>query len=124
MDKMKPWQIGLFAAAVVVLGVSVAFAVIRGGRIDLKENHVLVDVTNGDRFTYNTGGRRGMALPEKNPETGEYVLLPIRKGEDGNWEIIPRARVMLDELPVSAEIVQSGGEVVNISSRSPSKLRP
>lgn len=124
MDKMKPWQIVLFAAAILVVGVTVAYAVFGGERVDLKEDHVLVDVTNGDRFTFNTGGRRAMALPEKNPDTGENVLLPIRRGDDKQWMIIPRARVMLDDLPVSTEIVQSGGEVVNISSRSPSKLRP
>jgi hypothetical protein len=125
MDKMKPWQIGLFIAAVVVLGASLAWGVFGGERMDLKEDHVLVDVTNGDRFTFNTGGRRGMALPEINPETGEAVLLPIRRSEeDDQWEIIPRARGMLDDLPVSEQVVRSGGALVNLSERSPRRLRP
>ncbi len=124
MDRMKPWQIGLFIAAVVVLGASLVWAVLGGESVNLKENHVLVDVTTGDRFTFNTGGRRGMALPEKNPETGENVLLPIHRGEDDQWVIVPRARIMLGDLPVSSEIVKSGGQVVNISDRSPRKLRP
>lgn len=123
MDRMKPWQIALFIIAAVVLGGSLAFAFLGGKRVDLKENHVLIDVTNGDRFTFNTGGRRAMALPEKNPDTGEYCLLPIVEQEAG-WVIVPRAMGMLEDIEFSRSVVDTSDGSVQFSDNSPRRLRP
>ncbi|MEZ6243487.1 MAG: hypothetical protein R3B57_10640 [Phycisphaerales bacterium] len=123
MDRMKPWQIGLFIVAAVVLGGSLAFNVLGRGGPDLKSHHVLIDVTNGDRFTFNTGGRRGMALPEKNPDSGEYALLPIVERDEG-WVIVPRALGMLEDMKFSESVVNAQTGAVEFSDNAPRRLRP
>ncbi len=123
MDGMKPWQIGLFIVAVVVLGGSLAFSFLGGSSVNLKDSHILIDVTNGDRFTFSTRGRRAMALPEKNPDSGEYTLLPIIENDD-SWVIVPRAMGMLENMEYSSVVVNSQSGAVEYSDKAPRRARP
>ncbi|RMH13962.1 MAG: hypothetical protein D6695_02530 [Planctomycetota bacterium] len=87
MDEVKPWQL-----AVVIIGLLgglglLAWNLFGGEKIDTPDELVLMDVITGDRFIADVSGRKGVILPAKNPDTQQYTLLPIAKGEDGTWRV-------------------------------------
>jgi hypothetical protein len=87
MDGVKPWQM-----AVIVIGLLggtglLAWNVMGGEKVKQIDELVLMDVVTGDRFVADVRGRKGVILPAKHPETQEYTLLPIAKGEDGQWRV-------------------------------------
>ena len=113
MGDVKPWQIVLFVAAVVVVGVSLGWMVLGGKRVDLPNEAVFADVSNGDLYTVNLRGRRSAMVPSKNPETGEWTLFPVERDESGAWRITERARFDFEAMDVDKSAVKdmATGEV-------------
>ena len=50
----------------------------------------MVDVLSGELFYAETGGRRGVVVPAKNPETGIRSIIPVQVSEEGEVAIGPR----------------------------------
>ncbi len=97
MMSLKPWQIGLFALAIVAVG-AVAWIAFRPSTAEssLRRSLILVDVTTGELFEYSTK-RRPALIPERNPDTGEAMLIPAVEGDAG-WEIAPRYLDVLKDM--------------------------
>ncbi|KAA0214543.1 MAG: hypothetical protein DYG94_10440 [Leptolyngbya sp. PLA3] len=83
----KPWQIGVITVGLLGgLGL-VGWQLFGGDHVGTLDEVMLMDVSTGDRYVADVSGRKSVFIPEKNPETGEYTLLPIHRGEDGKWRI-------------------------------------
>jgi len=87
MDGVKPWQLVVIAVGLLGgLGL-LGWQLFGGKAINPPDSLMLIDVTTGQRFIADIGGKKTVILPEKNPETGEYTLLPISKGDEGKWYV-------------------------------------
>ncbi len=97
MKSLKPWQIGLFALAIIAVGV-VGWIVTRPSAAEssLRRSLILVDVTSGELFEFSTK-RRPALIPERNPETGEAMLIPAVESDAG-WEVSPRYLDVLKDM--------------------------
>ncbi|MEL6330504.1 MAG: hypothetical protein AAFR38_12675 [Planctomycetota bacterium] len=86
---MRPANIAKVAFAVVALGAGVTFVLVRGERpITQPDEILLIDLTSGDRFRADVSGSRAIILPAKNPETGEYTLVPISRDDTTDrWSV-------------------------------------
>ncbi|MFG0259365.1 MAG: hypothetical protein ACF8LK_03350 [Phycisphaerales bacterium JB041] len=60
-------------------------------RAKAKSTHqaLLVDVTTGQLYEFSTK-RKGVVIPERNPDSGKISLFPVRQDEQGNWIIESR----------------------------------
>lgn len=124
MSQIRPWQAALFVVAILVLGGSVVWSVMSGrGAKHINAIH-LVDVTNGDRFIVDVSGHAAAMYPEKNPDTGEYSLWPAHKDDEGVWRLEPRAMAELRELKADRSAVDDSTGKVEVTDRSPRKIRP
>lgn len=121
MGSVRPWHYILFGAAIVALGIGLYFSM--GSKVDLADSILMVDVRTGDRFRFDTGGRRGVTVPAKHPETGERTLLPVVQGEDGKWYIARRYR-SLEGLEASEEVVNPQTFEVHFSDAKVRNGRP
>lgn len=85
MDGVKPWQLAVIIIGLVG-GLALAGWQLFGGRkLHTPDTLVLMDVSTGQRYIADVTGHKSIFIPEKNPDTQEYTLLPIVKGEDGKW---------------------------------------
>ncbi len=96
MDGMKPWQIGLFIVAAVVLGGSLAFSFLGGSSLDKADRIYLVDVTTGQLYYAPVKSRGSVIVPARHPETKERTLFKVHEREDGRWELDRRTSESLD----------------------------
>lgn len=119
MGNAKPWQIILIVAAVGVFGFSIWKFGFSGG-VGLPDAVLLMDVRSGNLFEIDISGKKAAAYPEKHPDTGEYTLIPIEKGENGSWRIPPRMMVLLQgiqgEMP--AVLDRSSGQIQVVEGRA------
>lgn len=90
MKSLKPWQIGLFALAIVAVGASAWYVFVRKD-VRTASSITFVDVTTGDRYVFSLKGRHGAFVPARHPETGKTNLMPIKQ-IDGKWYVIDRYR--------------------------------
>lgn len=95
MQKVRPWQIVLFVAAVIGVGVSIVMFML-GDRPQLSHQVYMVDVGTGEMFSIDPSGKT-IPVPSRNPATGERSLFPVAKGDDGTWKIDSRAMPMVQE---------------------------
>ncbi|MFI4898245.1 MAG: hypothetical protein ACIARR_10515 [Phycisphaerales bacterium JB059] len=120
---MKPWQIGLFIAAVVVLGASLAWSLLGAQKIDKPDRIYLVDVTTGELY-YAPYRRRGTVLvPARHPETKERTLYPVEEDESsGGWVLSSRYAGGLSS--EDAPAIESSGVVKNPSGEPTKYVAP
>ena len=114
MGSVKPWQIVLMVAAVVAVGTSAYFSFgSSADRPKLIDEITMVDVTTGQLFSYTLGGKRGVSVPETNPDTGKRTLVPVYKDETGSWIVGPRDRVVLNDFSKEPKLFvdKSSGKV-------------
>ena len=90
MESVKPWQIGVLALAVIVLGVSLYWTFRGDSNPDFADRIRYADVKTGDRYEVSITGRGFGMAPQLNPDTAEYTLMPIEEDENGNWVIKSR----------------------------------
>lgn len=115
MDKIKPWQIILIVLAFAVLGFSVWRQVSKPS-VALPNSVLVVDVTNGDLYRMKLGKRNGGYFPEKNPNTGQHVLMPIEKNDQGEWFIVGHAMAALEDIKEKIEVVNTSTGKVTLKS--------
>jgi hypothetical protein len=124
MGDIKPWQIVVLVAAVVVV---IASAYLTFGRSDMPEmasELTLVDITTGDMFIYPLSGHRALSIPGKNPDTGKAALFPVGKDESGVWTVSLRdlGSLSLVEGEPAALTNRKTGEV-RVTSEKPRRMR-
>lgn len=114
MGSARPWQIILFILALLVLSGGL-FLSCRGG-VHLADSILMVDVKTGDRFRFDTSGKRGVTIPAKNPDTGDRTLLPIRQ-VDGIWVIAERYRSSIEFFEFESPVVDYETFTVSLSDK-------
>lgn len=118
MKSLKPWQIGLFALAIVAV-VASAWWVFGHNEVKTASSITFVDVTTGDRFVFSLKGRHGAFVPARHPETGKTNLMPIKE-TDGKWYIIDRYRG--EKTEDAATVVDPQTWEVRLSDASPRRV--
>jgi len=116
MDRMKPWQIGLFVGAVVVLGASLAWSMMGGEKVNIAGGITVVDVKTGDLYSVNLRGSRSVMIPARHPETKERTLFPVIK-EDGEWRLVERYARALERVEGEKIDIDRYGTVTPSSSK-------
>ncbi len=106
MSDIKPWQIILIIAALLVLGFSLWKNIGKKG-VDLPDSVLVVDVSSGDMYRIKLGKRNGAYFPERNPDTEELSLMPVVKDENGDWYIVGHALPTLEDVTVTPSIVKN-----------------
>lgn len=122
MQQVRPWQIVLFVAAVGAMAFGLWWSLGRGPRAQSTNRTLLVDVTNGELFEFSTK-KRGVVIPERNPETGKIALFPVRQDENGEWVIEARylGEGSLAEVEGEPEMLGPEGRV-RVASGQPKKI--
>ncbi|MBL9030600.1 MAG: hypothetical protein JNM80_02700 [Phycisphaerae bacterium] len=121
---VKPWQIVVLVAALVVGGASAYYMFGSREQVNFAGEVLLVDVTTGDLFSYPVGGKRGIMIPAKNPETGKVALLSVDKSPEGKWIVGPRDLPALKQIEgePKALVDRRTGEV-RVSSEQPKRMK-
>ncbi|MFG0326616.1 MAG: hypothetical protein ACF8SC_05020 [Phycisphaerales bacterium JB037] len=124
MDSVKPWQIGVLALAVIVLGASLYWSFKGDGNPDFATKLSYADVKTGDRYEISIAGKGFGMAPQLNPDTAEYTLMPIEEDENGNWVIKDRYFANLVQAmrpgpdnpnPIEAPAVDMSTRIVKLS---------
>jgi len=90
---------------------------------NLATESVMIDVNTGQIFTFALGGRRGVAVPEQNPDTGKPALLPVVT-EAGMMKIEARALPALQYLEGDHKaVVDAKTGEVKASGDKPRRVR-
>lgn len=112
MSDIKPWQIILIIAAVVVLAFS-GWRMMTAGSIDQPDGHMTVDVMTGQLYLIRKGKAKGIMYPTVNPDTGERTLIPVSQDEgSGDWILDRRFTDRItDEMRNQSEALGSGSRV-------------
>jgi len=84
MNQVKPWQIVLFVAAVLVLGGSFVWS-LRTERVKPNEYVTFVDVTTGELLRARI--TRSMMMPEPRVDNGPGILWPVFRTDEGEWMV-------------------------------------
>ncbi len=88
MGSVRPWQIVLFAAALIALGFGLYMSLNNPNKVDRASSIFLVDTQTAELFEYDFDGkRRAVVIPAVHPETGERTLYRAHKLDDGSWEL-------------------------------------
>ena len=125
MGQIKPWQLVLIVVAVVAVAVSVYLALGASPQVqNLASESTMIDVNTGQIFTFSLGGKRGVAVPEQNPDTGKSTLVPVVTDESGVMKIEPRALPALQYLEGDHKaVVDSKTGEVKASGDKPRRVR-
>lgn len=89
MNGAKPWQIALIAVGLLAGVGGIVWAISSMGPLETATSVILADLSTGELFEANTAGRT-VVIPMKNPITGERLLFPVAKTEDGQWKVSDR----------------------------------
>ncbi len=125
MDRMKPWQIGLFIAAIAVLGASLAWSFMGGQKINKPDRIYLVDVTTGDLYYAPVRKRGTVLVPARHPETKQRTLYPVEETDEGGepvWKLMPRYSGSIDSAVATA--IAGSGVVKNPSGEPVKYVAP
>lgn len=124
MESVKPWQIGVFALAVIVLGASLYWTFRGDNNPDFADRIIFVDVKTGDRYEISITGRGFGMVPFINPDTAEFTLMPAEENSNGDWVIDDRyfselVRLMRETPdnpdPIDAPAVDMRTKVISVS---------
>ena len=130
MGSLKPWQHVRVIDAFLVLGVSLWISIFSGGRVDIGDRVYLVDVETGTLYYADTGGRRGVVIPAKHPDSGRRTLVPVQVLEDGAVSISNRYRDAVDkilerqQITLSDRINQNSGAITGSLDDAEKYVRP
>lgn len=120
MRSIKPWQIALFVVAGLVLAGSLWFS-LRSKAIDMADSITMIDVTTGDVYIFSTKGRKGVFIPEDNPDTGMISLMPIHK-EGADWYVPKRYLAAFEDLDVPVNAVDPETGLATPSENDPKRV--
>lgn len=120
--KTRWWQWAVMGAAVVAVGVSVWYSFSRSGsKVDFASQIIMADVTTGDLFSFDVGGRKAVMVPARNPDSGKLTLLPVERRPDGNWYIGERELGGLGGLEGEPLAVDRNTGQVRVTGDSPKR---
>ena len=118
MGSVRPWQIVLFAAALIALGAGLFFSLRNPNKVDRADSIFLVDALTGELYEYvYDGKRRAVLIPTINPETGERTLYRTHRTQSGTWELDPRDLSSIEE-------VEQLSEVFDLNARTVTPVNP
>lgn len=119
MNELKPWQMILIAAAVLVLGFT-GWRMMSGTKVDQPEGYMTVDVMTGQLYMLQKGRAKGMLLPAKNPDTGDRTLYPVNKDPNtGEWSLDTGYAQTITEEMVTGSTVLTNQTSIRISDADP-----
>ncbi|MFK7759999.1 MAG: hypothetical protein AB8C13_08635 [Phycisphaerales bacterium] len=119
MSDIKPWQIILIIAAVVVLAFS-GMRMLGGGKIDQPTGHMTVDVMTGQLYLVQKGKAKGIMYPAKHPDTGERTLYPVIKDDTtGEWKLNPRTAAGISDDMIEDSKVLESTSLIKIDEAKP-----
>ena len=120
MDNIKPWQIVVILLAVGVLGFS-AWKFAFSSSIPQTDGYLTVDITTGQLYDIKKGKARGVPLPAKNPETGEWNLYPVSQVDDLLYEIPTGFESYLTEQVREGSKIDPGRRTISVLPAKPKK---
>lgn len=86
MDNAKPWQIAVIVGGFLIGVGLIVWQLTRGDELPLAGRVVMADLTTGELFEFSTTTKTTL-VPEKNPTTGKYNLIPVELSPDGKWRV-------------------------------------
>lgn len=112
MSDIKPWQIILIIAAVIVLAFS-SMRMLNSGKIKHPTGHMTVDVMTGQLYLVQKGKAKGIMYPVKHPDTGERTLYPVNQNDvTGEWILSERvANGITEDLIKKSSVLESKDRV-------------
>ncbi|MDX2118891.1 MAG: hypothetical protein SFY96_11980 [Planctomycetota bacterium] len=124
MGNAKPWQIAVVVGGFLIgLGL-IVWQLTRGDGVDLAGRVVMADLSTGELFEFSTKSKSAI-IPEKNPNTGKYNLIPVERTPDGKWRVRRRYTDSVSQIEGKPDALLSteSGEVkvVDSSPRSVSR---
>lgn len=124
MKELRPWQIAVMAAALLVLGVSLYFQLSDESKVmKFADSVTVVDVTTGELFEAPLPSGRSVVYPAKNPGTGKDAVFPVQK-DDSGWSIpsryLPQVKDFFKEAKESGKVDLKEG-TVSVASDNPKK---
>lgn len=122
MDKVKPWQLIVFAVAIIAVVVSFSLTQCRGDSVRMRHEMVLVDIRTGALYRVSARSDRPIMPPERHPDTGERSLMPVSEDGEGRWSILRHHLPMIEDLDVSPDAVDMSTGAVSTDG-SPRRLR-
>lgn len=97
MGSLKPWQLVLLIAAVVVLFVSLWIS-LSGEKVKSASSFYMIDVMTGEVYKANISGRRSVMVPAKSPETMVRSIVPILQTEEDTWIVEEKFRGLAEQI--------------------------
>lgn len=118
---VKPWQIVLFAAAVLALGFAVYFSV-SGDDVEFAESVVLADLETGELVEAGYPKGRAVSMPATHPTTKKRSLFPVTK-KDGTWFVASRYLPYVKEFVEKPDaLLDPKTGAVKVANESPKRL--
>ncbi len=119
MNELKPWQMILIAAAVLVLGFT-GWRMMSGTKVDQPDGYMTVDVMTGQLYMLQKGRAKGMLLPAKNPDTGDRTLYPVVQDEStGDWSLHEGYATTITEDMIKSSKVLTNQSQISILDSDP-----
>ncbi|MCB9848994.1 MAG: hypothetical protein H6814_11335 [Phycisphaeraceae bacterium] len=111
--------LAVIAVAVLLGGMWVTF--FNNGGVKVPSSVTLLDIKTGEMFSTSTDR---LALPAKNPGTGERTLFPIIKDDTGGWYIPAHYHEGVENAGYSPEVIPDlAAAKVVITDKSVEKLK-
>lgn len=118
----KPWQIGVIAVGLLGgLGL-VGWQLFGGSKVVTVDSMTLVDVNDGSTYIADLGGRKAVTVPARNPDTGEYTLVPVIK-EGDSWVVPEYYRAVLKQFEKTDFISDPSTGVMKPTATSPKQYK-
>ncbi|MCL4220083.1 MAG: hypothetical protein KJZ65_01810 [Phycisphaerales bacterium] len=116
----KPWQIGVVVVGLLGGLALLGWQLFGGKEIRRPDEILLMDVITGDRFVADVSGHKAVILPERNPDTQQYTLLPLSQDKDGTWRVRRLDQLPPDLKPEQMEAIES----LDAGLAKPSSAKP
>jgi len=119
MDNAKPWQIAVIVGGLLIGAGSVAWNIMRGDELPLAGRVIMADLTTGELFEFKTTSQSTL-VPEKNPDTGKFNLIPVEQGTDGKWRVRRRYAESVSQVEGKPDaLVSADSGEINVKGGSP-----
>lgn len=121
MGSVRPWQIVLFAVALIALGTGLYMSFNGPGKVKFKNEVHLVDVVTGETFVYGTK-KGGVVLPAIHPDTGERTLMRAIVDEDGHWYLDERSLGSLEDYETVSDRIDPNTGAIELLNEKPRRI--
>lgn len=119
MSDIKPWQIVVIVAAVIVLAFS-AWRMMGSDVAKGPSGYMTVDIYTGQLYLVKKGKAKGIMFPAKNPDTKERTLYPVEQSSsDSDWELRPRSSTGITKKMIEDSEFLVGGNRVKVLDEDP-----